>query len=153
MGGGLMTFETVPGWGLGEDGKSVLGATHGGVVIDKAGNVYVSASKGVVVFSPDGKVLREFVHDDHSNLHDIEIREEEVLSTSTCPEQNREGIKFRADMERSSALPFPKASGRTHWIISPTAITVLHETSFCDGYASMSFRSTTKYLSIGRTND
>jgi hypothetical protein len=39
MGSGAMTFDTVPGWGLGDDGKSVLGGTHGGVVIDKAGNI------------------------------------------------------------------------------------------------------------------
>ena len=36
MGCGLMTFETVPGWGLRPDGNSSLGATHGSVVIDKA---------------------------------------------------------------------------------------------------------------------
>jgi len=30
MGCGVMTFDTVPGWGLGEDGRSVLGSTHGG---------------------------------------------------------------------------------------------------------------------------
>ncbi|HCD00190.1 MAG TPA: 6-bladed beta-propeller, partial [Planctomycetaceae bacterium] len=40
MGSGLMTFETVPGWGLDGNGKSVLGPTHGGVVVDKAGNIY-----------------------------------------------------------------------------------------------------------------
>ena len=69
MGTGLMTFDTVPGWGLGADGKSVLGPTHGGVTIDKAGNIYTSATKGVVVFSPDGKVIREFLgkaYSDHS---------------------------------------------------------------------------------------
>ena len=44
MGAGAMTFDTVPGWGLGADGKSVLGPTHGGVAIDKAGNIYTSAN-------------------------------------------------------------------------------------------------------------
>ena len=155
MGGGLMTFDTVPGWGLGEDGKSVLGATHGGVVIDKAGNVYVSASKGVVVFSPDGKVLREFVHDDHSNLHDIEIREEEgVEYIYGARNKNREGIKFRADNgEIVLRLPFPKASGRNPLDkFSPTAITVAPngDIFLADGYASnviFCFDKTGKYLS------
>ena len=32
MGSGLMTFDTVPGWGLRPDGSSALGPTHGGVV-------------------------------------------------------------------------------------------------------------------------
>ena len=53
LGCGLMTFDTVPGWGLGPNGKSVLGPTHGGVVINKAGNIYTSANIGVFVFSPD----------------------------------------------------------------------------------------------------
>ena len=53
MGSGLMTFDTVPGWGLGEDGKSLSGPTHGGVVIDKAGNIY---SSDII-----GKRLQKFV--------------------------------------------------------------------------------------------
>src|SRR5690606_1030802 len=48
MGAGAMTFDTVPGWGLRPDGHSALGPTHGGVVVDKAGNVFTSADKGVV---------------------------------------------------------------------------------------------------------
>ena len=71
-----MTFDTVPGWGLRPDGNSALGPTHGGVVIDKAGNIYVSANKGVVVFSPDGKVIKEYLGDKYSNIHDMKIREE-----------------------------------------------------------------------------
>ena len=49
MGCGLMTFDTVPGWGLDENGKSQIGPTHGAVVIDKAGNIYTSADMGVFV--------------------------------------------------------------------------------------------------------
>ena len=54
MGSGLMTFDTVPGWGLRPDGSSALGPTHGGVVIDSKGNIYTSANKGVVVCAEDG---------------------------------------------------------------------------------------------------
>ncbi|MCH7990600.1 MAG: 6-bladed beta-propeller, partial [Planctomycetes bacterium] len=74
MGGGLMTFDTVPGWGLGSNGMSVIGPTHGAVVIDKAGNIYTSANIGVFVFSPDGKVIRRFLGDEYTNIHDMEIR-------------------------------------------------------------------------------
>jgi hypothetical protein len=155
MGAGLMTFDTVPGWGLGDDGKSVLGATHGGVVLDKAGNVYVSANKGVVVFSPDGKVLREFVDEDHSSLHDVEIREEEgVEYIYGARNQNREGIKFRADDgEIVLRLPFPKASGLNPLAkFNPTAITVAPngDIYLADGYASnviFRFDKKGKYLS------
>src|SRR6187455_1717588 len=76
MGCGLMTFDTVPGWGLLPDGKSALGPTHGSVVIDKAGNIYTSANAGVFVFSPDGKVIQEYLGEKYSNIHDMKIREE-----------------------------------------------------------------------------
>ncbi len=76
MGCGLMTFDTVPGWGLRPDGNSALGPTHGAVVVDKAGNIYTSANKGVVVFSPDGKVINSYLGKDYSNIHDMEIRQE-----------------------------------------------------------------------------
>ena len=95
MGRGLMTFDTVPGWGLSAEGKSVLGPTHGGVVIDKAGNIYTSARIGVIVFSPDGKVIRRFLGNKYSNIHDLEIRDEaEGEFIYAARNSNAEGIKF-----------------------------------------------------------
>src|SRR5437868_8773336 len=76
MGCGAMTFDTVPGWGLRPDGKSALGPTHGAVVVDKGGNVYTSAAKGVVVFSSDGQVIKEHLGEPYAQLHDMKIREE-----------------------------------------------------------------------------
>jgi len=76
MGSGVMTFDTVPGWGLRPDGKSAIGPTHGGVVVDKAGNIYTSADQGVYVFSPDGKVIQSYLGGDYTRLHDMEIRDE-----------------------------------------------------------------------------
>ena len=67
-GSGQMTFDTVPGWGLRPDGSSALGPTHGAVVIDKAGNIYTSAGRGVFAFSPDGSpnhwcaVIEDVIH-------------------------------------------------------------------------------------------
>src|SRR3954464_1015445 len=77
MGCGLMTFDTVPGWGLGSDGKSVIGPCHGSVVVDKDGNIYTSSHAGVFVFSPEGKELRSFVGNKYADIHDMKIREEE----------------------------------------------------------------------------
>lgn len=140
MGSGIMTFDTVPGWGLGDDGKSVLGATHGGVVIDKVGSIYVSANKGCIVFSPDGKVTRSFVDVEHSNMHDMEIREEDGTEyIYGARNQNREGIKFRAsDGKIVLHLPFPMESGLNPSKFNPTAITVAPngDIYLSDGYAS-----------------
>ena len=95
MGCGLMTFETVPGWGLGPDGKSVIGPTHGSVVIDKAGNIYTSADMGVFVFSPEGNVIRRFVGDAYGRIHDMEIRAEaDGEFIYGARNANAEGIKL-----------------------------------------------------------
>ena len=154
MGNGIMTFDTVPGWGLGDDGKSVLGATHGGVVIDKGGSIYVSANKGLVVFSPEGKVIRSYVDEQHSNMHDMEIREEDGTEyIYAARNMDREGIKFRAsDGEVVLQLPFPKDSRLSPFQFNPTAITVAAngDIYLSDGYASnviFRFDKSGKYLS------
>lgn len=153
MGSGAMTFDTVPGWGLGEDGRSVIGPTHGGVVIDKAGNIYTSANIGVFVFSPDGKVVRRFVGDDYSNIHDMEIRDEaDGEFIYGARNANAEGIKFHAETgDIVLKLPFPEESGLKLKKFSPTAITVAPngDIILSDGYASnhiFKFDKTGKYL-------
>jgi hypothetical protein len=153
MGCGLMTFDTVPGWGLRPDGTSALGPTHGAVVIDKAGNVYTSAIKGVVVFSPDGKVIQEYLGDKYSSIHDMEIREEggdEFIYAAR--NNNAEGIKFNAHSgEIVLRLGFPEESGLNLKQFNPTAITVAPngDIFLSDGYASnhiFKFDKTGKYL-------
>jgi hypothetical protein len=153
MGSGLMTFDTVPGWGLGSDGLSVLGSTHGAVVIDKAGNIYTSAKAGVFVFSPDGNVVRRFLGDEYSNIHDMEIREEDGEEfIYGARNANAEGIKFEADTGAIVLkLEFPKESGLDLKKFNPTAITVAPngDIILSDGYASnyiFKFDKTGKYL-------
>ena len=153
MGSGAMTFETVPGWGLRPDGTSALGPTHGAVVIDSEGHIYTSANKGVVVFTPDGKVVKEYLGDKHSNLHDMEIRKEgDKEFIYAARNNNAEGIKFDAHTgEIVLKLPFPKESGLDLKKFSPTAITVAPngDIFLSDGYASnhiFKFDKTGKYL-------
>ncbi|QDT23121.1 hypothetical protein HG66A1_49350 [Gimesia chilikensis] len=140
MGCGIMTFDTVPGWGFDEQGRSVLGPTHGGVVVDKEGNIYTSAKLGVFVFSPDGKVVRRFLGDEYSNIHDIEIRDEpEGEFIYGARNVAGEGIKFHAETgDIVLKLPFPKESGLNLKKFAPTAITVAPngDIILSDGYAS-----------------
>ncbi|KAA0134306.1 6-bladed beta-propeller [Gimesia chilikensis] len=140
MGSGIMTFDTVPGWGFDEQGRSVLGPTHGGVVVDKEGNIYTSAKIGVFVFSPDGKVVRRFLGDEYSNIHDIEIRDEpEGEFIYGARNVAGEGIKFHAETgDIVLKLPFPKESGLNLKKFAPTAITVAPDGDIIlsDGYAS-----------------
>ena len=153
MGTGLMTFDTVPGWGLRPDGSSALGPTHGGVVVDKAGNIYVSADKGVVVFSPDGKVVQSYIGDDYSMMHDMEIRDEDGTEfIYAARNNNAEGMKFSAASgEIILKLPLPKESGLAVKF-NPTAITVAPNGDIfvSNGYASnhiIRYDKNGKYLS------
>jgi 6-bladed beta-propeller len=153
MGCGEMTFDTVPGWGLGDDGKSVLGPTHGSVVIDKAGNIYTSAQAGVFVFSSDGKLIRKYLGDKYADIHDMKIRDEESGEfIYGARNNNAEAIKFDSQTgEIVLKLPFPKESGLNLTQFNPTAITVTSEGDIylADGYASniiFKFDKTGKYL-------
>ncbi len=153
MGCGLMTFDTVPGWGLRPDGKSAIGPTHGAVVVDKAGNIYTSADAGVFVFSPDGKVIQSYLGKEYSKIHDMEIRDEaEGEFIYGARNANAEGIKFNIKSgEIVLKLPFPKESGLNLDKFNPTAITVAPngDIFLSDGYASnhiFKFDKTGKYL-------
>jgi hypothetical protein len=154
MGCGLMTFDTVPGWGLSPEGKSVIGPCHGSVVVDKEGNIYTSAHAGVYCFAPDGKVVRTFVGNQYSDMHDMKIREEDgVEFIYAARNANAEGMKFNAKTgEIVLHLPFPKESKLDLKAFSPTAITVAPngDIYLSDGYASnhiFKFDKTGKYVS------
>jgi hypothetical protein len=160
-GSGTMTFDTVPGWGLDSAGKSVLGPTHGSVVIDQAGNIYTSADKGVVVFNPGGKVVRSFIDEQHAEIHDMEIREEYgVEYIYAARNKGGIGIKFLASNGQIvMTLGFPKESGLNLEVMKPTAITVAEngDIFLSDGYGSniiFKFDKNGKYLKhFGKAGD
>jgi len=161
MGTGMMTFDTVPGWGLNKAGKSVLGPTHGGVVIDKKGTIYTSARAGVFAFSTNGEVVRRYLGEKYSNIHDLEIREEggeEFIYGAR--NSNAEGIKFSTDTgDIALKLQYPKESGLNLKRFNPTAITVLPngDIFLANGYASnhiFRYDKNGKYLShFGESGD
>lgn len=76
-GNGQHTYETVPGWGAMPDGQN-LGPTHGGVAIDKSGNVYVSteAAHAIAVFKKDGMFVKAIAPDCRA-IHALAINEEQ----------------------------------------------------------------------------
>ena len=148
-----MTFETVPGWGLGPTGKSMIGPCHGSVVVDTEGSIYTSAHAGVFVYSPAGNVVRSYPGERSSDIHDMKIRREaggEFIYAAR--NNNAEGIKFNAHTgEIVLKLPFPKESDLNLKQFNPTAITVTPEGDIflADGYASdhiFKFDKTGKYL-------
>lgn len=153
MGSGDFTFDLIVGWGLRPDGSSAVGSTHGGVVIDKKGNIYFSCSNGVHVFTPDGVKIHSYTGLDYRQFHDIEIREEDGEEFIYGAANRRgKGVKFRIpDGKVMLELPFPEESGLDLKELKPTAITVAAngDIFLSDGYASnhiFKFDNTGKYL-------
>src|SRR5262245_8177255 len=70
-----LKFAITPGFFDAQPDGKQLGPTHGGAVIDKAGNIYITTdtARGIVVFSSAGKYSRAF---GPSKIHGLEIREE-----------------------------------------------------------------------------
>jgi len=153
MGCGVMTFDTVPGWGLRPDGNSAIGPTHGSVVVDKAGNIFTSANAGVFIFSPEGAVIHSYLGKEYSNIHDMEIREEADGEFIYGARNNdAEGIKFNT---KTGAIvlkmKLPEEAGLGAIKFSPTAITVAPngDIFLSNGYASnhiFKYDASGKYL-------
>src|SRR5947207_8771563 len=119
-----------------------LGPCHGGVVIDRAGNIYVTTDteRGIVVFSPEGKFLRVV---GPTKIHGLELREEngtEYIYGARPTEH--EVIKLKLDGQREWAIGFPKDvdfySTNQAKAFQPCALTVAPDGSIfiADGYGS-----------------
>src|SRR5204863_4720668 len=121
-------------------GGQPLGPCHGGVVIDKAGNMYVSTDtpRGMVVFSPDGKFLRAA---GPAGIHGLEIREENGVEYIYGARPNdHEVVKLKLNGEREWAIEVPKEAGiyKDANGFKPCAVTVGPDGSIfiADGYGA-----------------
>jgi DNA-binding beta-propeller fold protein YncE len=126
-------FEAKPG-------GHQLGPCHGGVVIDRAGNVYVTTDtkRGIVVFSPNGKYQRSF---GPSHIHALEIREEKGVEYIYAARPSRhEVMKLSLTGETNWVLGWPEQSGlyKDANGFNPCAVTVAPDGSLfiADGYGS-----------------
>ena len=142
MGCGFMTFDTVPEWGLDSQGKSQIGPTHGSVVVDSRGQIYISSNLGIFVFSPDGTIVRRYLGGDYTGLHDMEMRNEDGNDVIYgARNQAGEGIKIEAvtgAVKLHLGIPTETECGLDIARWSPTAITVGPDGDIylSDGYAS-----------------
>ena len=64
-------------WGAKPANQDYIGSTHGGVAVDKSGNVYVStnATHGIIKYAPDGSILKTFGKET-STSHNLFLRTE-----------------------------------------------------------------------------
>jgi len=121
-------------------GGEQLGPCHGGAVIDKAGNIYVTTDtkRGIVIFSPDGKYLRSA---GPSLIHGLEVREENGVEYIYGARPNEhEVVKLKLDGEQVWKLEYPKEANiyKDANGFKPCAVTVAPEGSIfvADGYGA-----------------
>src|ERR1043166_5123629 len=137
-----LKYSVAPNFFEQNPGGHSLGACHGGLVIEKAGNIYVTTDteRGMVVFSPEGKFLRAV---GPTKIHGLEVREEngtEYIYGARPTEH--EVIKLKLDGEREWAIGFPKDAGfyadKEPKAFQPCAVAVAPDGSIfiADGYGS-----------------
>src|SRR5947207_1992094 len=121
-------------------GNKPLGPCHGGVVIDKTGNIYVTTDteRGIVVFSSAGKFLRAV---GPTRIHGLEIREENGVEYIYGARPNdHEVVKLKLNGEREWAIEFPKEAGiyKDANGFKPCAVTLAPDGSIfiADGYGA-----------------
>jgi len=138
--GAELKFENVPGYFEKNPGGQPLGPCHGGMVVDKKGEIYVTTdtARGIVVFSPEGKYVRAV---GPTRIHALEIREENgVEYIYAARPSDHEVVKLKTNGEVVWVLGAPDEAGlyKDGTGFNPCALTVGPDGSIfvADGYGS-----------------
>jgi hypothetical protein len=116
-GNGEWMYEVVEGWGELPAGRA-FGGTHGGIATDKSGRVYVSTQSetGVLVYSPEGALLRT-IATDYPEVHSMvyaEENDEEYFYTTVqkgTPKENWLFVKMKTDGAVVQKITAPPEAG------------------------------------------
>jgi len=116
-GNGEWVYEVAREWGKLPTGTD-FGGTHGGIATDKAGHVYVSTQSetGVLVYSPDGVLLKTIAHqypEVHSIVHAEESGEEFFYCTVQKGTQSENWlfVKMKTDGTVVQKITAPPEAG------------------------------------------
>ena len=133
-------YSLVPNFFDAQPDSKLLGPCHGGAVIDKAGNIYVTTDtkRGMVVFSAEGKYLRAF---GPTRIHALEVRREKgVEYIYAARASDHEVVKLKLDGTQEWAISFPPEAGiyKDAKGFNPCAVTVGPDDSIfiADGYGA-----------------
>lgn len=135
-----LKYTVAPGFFESNPDHVQLGPCHGGLVLDRAGNIYVSTDtgRGIVVFSPAGKFLRSF---GPTRIHGLELRREKggEFIYGARP-SDHEVVKIGLDGTPMWTIQYPAEAGiyKDANGFKPCAVTVAPDGSIfvADGYGS-----------------
>ena len=135
-----LKFSLVPNFFEPDPDHQSLGPCHGGVVLDKKGNIYVTTDtpRGIVVYSPKGKFLRAC---GPTRIHALEIRAEKggEFIYAARP-SDHEVVKLTLAGEQLWAIHYPPEAGiyKDEKGFKPCAVTVAPDGAIfiADGYGA-----------------
>ena len=135
-----LKYEDVPNFFDKLPSGQPQGPCHGGVAIDKTGNIYVTTDtpRGILVFSHEGKFQHAF---GPTKIHALEIREENGAEVIYAARPSaHEVIKLKFDGTQEWAIKYPEESGvcKDANGFNPCAVTLGPDGSIfvADGYGS-----------------
>jgi hypothetical protein len=135
-----LKFAVAPNFFSAKPGDQALGPCHGGLVTDKAGQIYVTTDtpRGIVVFTPAGKFVRAL---GPTRIHGLELREENgVEYLYAARPSDHEVVKLNLNGEPEWAITFPPEAGiyKEAKQFNPCAVTVGPDGSLfvADGYGA-----------------
>jgi DNA-binding beta-propeller fold protein YncE len=104
-------FKNVPNHFPAQPDNQQIGPAHGGAAVDRAGNIYISTDtpRGILVFGPDGKYLRNF---GPTLIHGLFLRRERDGEYLYAARPNfHEVQKIKTDGTPVWTMGYPEASG------------------------------------------
>jgi hypothetical protein len=104
-------FTYVPNYFPSQIESQPIGPAHGGAAVDRAGNVYVSTDtpRGILVFGPDGKFLRNF---GPNLIHGLFLQREADGEYLYAARPNfHEVTKIKTDGTVAWTMGYPETSG------------------------------------------
>src|SRR5262249_14208166 len=135
-----LKYSIVPNFFEKDPGGKQLGPCHGGAVLDKAGNIYITTDteRGFVVFSPEGKFLRTA---GPTRIHGLEVRGENGVEYIYGARPNdHQVVKLKLDGSQEWVLEYPKECPiyKDANAFKPCAVTVASDGSIfvADGYGA-----------------
>jgi hypothetical protein len=116
-GNGEWIYEVVPDWGKLPPAKA-FGGTHGGIVTDRDGRVYVSTQSetGILVYTPEG-ILLKTIANKYPEVHSMYYAQEgddEYLYTTVqkgTPQENWLFVKMKTDGTVVQKITAPPEAG------------------------------------------